>query len=396
MPDTSDPPRPPLRLKLAALSLAGAAVVALPLAQVLRYQGAELQAALTEQAALDPVARAVALQHGLLRHRDLAAQVLRGQEALEAQRRSQQERVDERAAELDTALAAVASDRAQSESRALREDWALLAGDVQKRAISAAGSNLGHRLLMEQTLQVIDFVADTSGLGRGHDASANRLASAMTGRLPRLLVEIAALQPVATAGGHAPDERQVAAIAGALARSLGHLSENIEHEGAAHARLAAATAASGVAVERYFRLLREESAAAEQAGQAAVSAQFRLLDETHAVVSAKLAARIDEARQERNLLLACAAVLALLSILLTGRIALPPRPRSPRRRADAHPHGDSAVKPTGVATAGRVYGSATVLDETGLLLQRMRRVGTDRPASRRGGAPAESLPPEEN
>lgn len=396
MPDTPVPPRPALRLKLAALSLVGAALVALPLLQVLRYQGAELQVALSARAALNPVARVVALQQDLLRHRDLAAQVLRGQEALEALRRRQQGSVDERVAELDAALAAVASEPAQDESRALREDWALLAGDVQNRAISAAASELGHRLLMEQSLQVIDLVAVASGLGRGDDAAADRLASAMTGRLPRLLVEIAALQPVATTGAYAPVERQVAAIAGALARSLGPLNESVDAAGAAHPRLAAATATAGVAVERYFRALREEPAAAAQAGQEAVSAQFQLLDETHAVVSATLAARIDNARRERELLLAGAAALALLWILLTGRMALAPRPRPQRRDTDAQPHAAGTAKPAATHPPGRGQGSATVRDETGLLLQRLRQAGNDRPASRRGGAPAASLPPEEN
>jgi len=90
MPDTYSPDPPTPRYKLAALSIVGAAMVALPLAQVLRYQDTELQAALAEQAGLEPVKRAVAVQQGLLAHRDVAGQVLRGQVALETERRARQ------------------------------------------------------------------------------------------------------------------------------------------------------------------------------------------------------------------------------------------------------------------------------------------------------------------
>ena len=54
MPDSHPPDPPTPRFKLAALSIVGAAMVALPLAQVLRYQDTELQAALAEQAGLEP------------------------------------------------------------------------------------------------------------------------------------------------------------------------------------------------------------------------------------------------------------------------------------------------------------------------------------------------------
>jgi len=395
MPDHPAPPRSALRLKLAALSLVGATMVALPLIQVLRYQAAELRAALSEQAALDPVAHAVALQHALLRHRDLAGQVLGGEPELELQRRQQQGLVDERMAALEAALVAVASDLAQIESGALREDWARLAADVQSRVISATESNLRHRLLVEQTLQVIDLVAQASGLGR--DPGGSMPASTIARSLPRRVAEIAALAPVGAAGSHAPDARQLAAVEGALARSLGRLNANVDHPAMVRPQLAAAASAAWVAADRYFKLLREGSSAAAPAAQEAVSAQFRLLDETHAALSAALTQRIDGARRERDLLLACTAVLALLSILLARRIALPPRPGSQRRRTAAPPHRDSAATPAGVIPPGRVHeGSVNVRDETSRLLQRLRRSGRDRPAGRRGGAFAETLPPEES
>ena len=83
-----------LRRNLAALSLVGAALVGLPVAQLLRYQAAEMAALADGRAKLDPVARAVHVQRGLLAHRDISAQVLGGQAKLEAERLQRQTEVD--------------------------------------------------------------------------------------------------------------------------------------------------------------------------------------------------------------------------------------------------------------------------------------------------------------
>ncbi len=148
------------RLKLTLLSLAGTLAVALPTVQVLRLQGAELHAARVAQAGLDPLARATALQRSLLTHRDLAAPVLRGDLALEPERRLRQTEVDHRNSALATALGMVAAPEALDEYLALQADWTGLSGRIAQRTLSADDSNLGHRLLVEQVLQIMDLVVD--------------------------------------------------------------------------------------------------------------------------------------------------------------------------------------------------------------------------------------------
>ena len=395
MPDTAPSSHPTPRFKLAALGIVGAAMVALPLIQVLRYQHTELQAALAAQAGLDPVARAVAVQHGLLNHRDVAGQVLRGQMALETERRSRQRKVDEQVAALAAALV-VASDRTHEEFNALRDDWALLARDVQSRTISAPASDLAHRLLVEQTLQVIDFVAEASGLGRESDGDTALLASAMTRSLPRLAAEIAALTPAGAALGSGHDERQLAATEAALARSLGRLNQAIERSAVPHPALAVATAEAGAAADRYARMLRDASVDAAPAGAAALEAQFRLLDATRVVMTETLAGRVDGARRGRDLLLALTAALALLAVLLVGRIAMPSGTSPNRRRTDPHRQRGEAESPRDTAPTASPHGSPTSRDEAGRLLHRLRRLDSGRrPATRRGDAPAETLPPDE-
>lgn len=401
MPDTLPSSRPPSRFKLAALSAVGVAMVALPLFQVLRYQSAELQAAMAEQAGLDPVVRSVAVQHSLVTHRDLAGRVLRGQTALEAERLSRQGEVDERVAQLAGALVVVATERALEESHALREDWALLARQIQQRQVSAPESDLGHRLLVEQTLQVIDLVADASGLGRDRDAGAALLASMMTRSLPRLAAEITALAPAGVAT-HATDERQMAATEAALARSLGRLNEAIEQSAVPRPLLAAATAEAGAAADRYFNLLRQHpDADATLAGQAAVQAQFRLMDATRDVLTETLSARVAEARTARDVMVAVMGVLALLAVGLARQVLTPPDPRGTRSRAEPPPlHGaaSEAGSDAGSTPNDRRRGApraSTSRDETGRLLQRLRQSPDVGRSARHRDGHAETLPPDE-
>lgn len=398
MPDTLPPGRPTSRFKLAALGAVGVALVALPLFQVLRYQGAELQAALDEQAGLDPVVRTVAVQRSLLVHRDVASRVLRGQAALEAERLSRQGDVDERVAQLAGALVVVATDRAVEESNALREDWALLARQIQQRQIAAPESDLGHRLLVEQTLQVIDLVADATGLGGHREAGAALLASMMTRSLPRLATEIAALGS-AEATGRRADERQMAATEAALARSLGRLNEMIEHSAVLRPALAAATAEAGAAADRYFSLLREQpDVDAAPAGAAALQAQFRLLDATRDVLAETLSVRVSQARRSRDLLMALMAVLALLALGLARRVPAPPRPPDPRWRDETPTQAVHDPAQAGAPLVERRRGqprATTSGDETGRLLQRLRQDARSGVRRRQRDSHAETQPPDE-
>lgn len=398
MPDTLPSTRPTSRFKLAALSAVGVAMVALPLAQVLRYQGAELQAALEEQAGLDPVVRSVAVQRSLLAHRDVAGHVLRGQAALEAERRSRQGDVDERVAQLAGALVVVATERAVEESNALREDWALLARQIQQRQITAPESDLGHRLLVEQTLQVIDLVADATGLGGNREAGAALLASLMTRSLPRLATEIAALGTPGATGLRA-EERQMSATEAALARSLGRLNEMIEKSAVPRPALAAATAEAGAAADRFFSLLRHEpDADAAPAGEAALQAQFRLLDATRDVMAENLSGRVSQARQSRDLLVALMAVLGLLALGLARRVLAPAETPVERQRRQTPGLSEQDPGTAGAPWVDRRRGqprAPTSGDETGQLLQRLREDAQAGTRPRRRDNHAETLPPDE-
>jgi hypothetical protein len=149
------------------LGAAGAALVLLPLGQVLRYQSADLTALAAERAALDPMAQVVGVQRGVLAHRDTADRVLRGRHALESERRERQGELDQRLRQLQDTLATGWWLRALQESQSLGADWRQLARQVALRQINANTSLNGHQLLMEQAIQVLDLaqVAAPSGTG---------------------------------------------------------------------------------------------------------------------------------------------------------------------------------------------------------------------------------------
>jgi hypothetical protein len=244
-----------------------ALVVALPLVQVLRYQNAELHAVLDARAGLDPVARAVAVQRGLLAHRDLAAQVLGGRPALEPERRLRQAEVDDRLAALSLALASGAWERALQEAHALYEDWSTLSRRVTTHALNASDSDQAHRLLIEQTLQVIDLVSVAAAPETSDPAAAR--ATRMAQGLPQLAWRIAAVtdgtrDAAARAADSAALQAQLALFERAQearARALAERGRSIELErGALLAALAALLGAAGVLVVRIGRERRHEPA----------------------------------------------------------------------------------------------------------------------------------------
>src|SRR5688500_16916132 len=152
-PSLTDDPRPQglsqrVGRRLAALGLVGALMVALPLVQLLHYQNSEANTLAAAQAGLDPVARAVDVQRGLLAHRDAAAQGLDGRDNFEPERQVRQGEVDERLTSLSATLVSGPWQRAVGEADALREDWLSLARNCAGRKVAVNESEQAHRLLI--------------------------------------------------------------------------------------------------------------------------------------------------------------------------------------------------------------------------------------------------------
>ena len=351
-----------LRHKFAALGVVAVAMVATPLVQVLRYQSAEIEAALYAQAGLDPVAGAVTLQHALLAHRDIAGLVLRGVLQLEPERSLRQAEVDQRAAHLESALFTLKLPRAVSEAQALRQDWVTLVPQVEQRKILPVDSDAAHRLLVEQTLQVIDLVADASGFdpqgpGKTYLASVRELAA-----LPHVAAQIAALGLAPDSGAERGD---LMAAEAALARTLGHLSEGLNGGALSDPLLARAVATAGVTADHLFHLRRHgdaaDAAALRAATAAALQAQAHLFDAASHAVRQALRVRVDRVEEQRAQLLALMAGLALMAAGLALGV---------RRHLTPGPTDNS---PTGLTFDDEGDGQTLHRDVSGRLWQRLRQ-----------------------
>lgn len=352
-----------LRHKFAALGVVAVAMVATPMVQVLRYQGAEIQAALYEQAGLDPVSGAVTLQHALLAHRDIAGLVLRGALQLEPERSVRQAEVDDRAARLETTLFALKLPRAVGEAQALRQDWVTLVPQVEQRSITSGDSDAAHRLLVEQTLQVVDLVAAASGLDSRGPAKTSLASVRDLTSLPHVTAQIAALGLPADSGAEQGD---VAAAEAALARALGQLSDGVQRGELDDPRLADALAHAGVTADHLFQLRRQGDAttpaALAAATTSALQAQSQLFDAASLTVRRALNARVDKAQTQRAGLLWIMATLAVLALGLVRSVQ--------RQLESADGHG------TRLAAAGfddEPDGQTLHRDIAGRLWQRLRR-----------------------
>ncbi len=339
--------RLPLRLRrnVAALSLVGATLVALPVVQLLRYQSAELNALTAGRAKLDPVARAVHLQRGLLAHRDIAGQVLGGHPGLEPERKLRQNEVDGRMAAMMVALATGHWELAIGEADDLHLDWRQLTQQVSARSIDPPGSDRAHRLLVEQTLQVIDLVAAAAQTERNSGTayspgSVPAATLAIVHTLPRLAWQTTLLVPGAVPEGASAlspadveaQRLQIGRVESSLARTLGLLEGTRQAPNVApgattapptEAALLQAGATAGAATERYIALLRRPAASPtdrQAAGNAAVHSQMRLFELAHGTATAALAAQTRNAAQHRALLLGALTFLALLALTLVARL----------------------------------------------------------------------------
>ena len=365
-----------LRHKFAALGVVAVAMVATPLVQVLRYQGAEIQAALYEQAGLDPVSGAVTLQHALLAHRDIAGLVLRGVLQLEPERTLRQNEVDDRAATLETTLFTLKLPRAVGEAQALRQDWVTLVPQVEQRKITSGDSDAAHRLLIEQTLQVIDLVAAASGLDSQGTAKTYLASVRDLAALPHVTAQIAAVGRPADSGSGG-ERSELAAAEAALARALGHLSEGLNRGALNDPVLAGAVATAGVSADRLFQLRHQaepvDASALAAATSAALQAQARLFDAANNTVRSALVARVDRAQQQRAHWLMLMGALAVLALALVVALR--------RQLAGTDPYGPG---PQGAGFDAEPDGQTLHRDIAGRLWQRLGREsppGTATPAA---------------
>jgi hypothetical protein len=247
------------------------------------------------------------------------------------------------------ALATGRWDLAIGEADDLHQDWRLLTQQVSARSIDPPGSDRAHRLLVEQTLQVIDLVAAAAQIERNSGTayspgSVPAATLAIVHTLPRLAWKTTLLAPgtladgasgtaaTATATDAQAQRLQIASVEASLARTLGLLEGSrqapdgasvVATAPAIDAALLQAGATAGAATERFIALLRNtpvSTAELQAAGHAAVQAQMRLFELAHGTATAALAAQTRSAAQHRALLLGTLTCLSLIALALVAHL----------------------------------------------------------------------------
>lgn len=323
------------RRRFVAFSAVGVLMVCLPLWQVLRYQQSDLQQLAVERALLDPVARAVQVQFGLLAHRTVAAQllqgrllqgrVLQGHSQLEPARHAVQVGVDTQLQTLAQELAQGLWAHAGAETRDLTRDWQALAQRVKAHALSAAQSNEAHSLCVEQAVQVVDLVTMADGVSGG-TAPSSHLPGGAFASVARNISRLAAELPAPAIDGGP----QAALAAGDPLAASTHLQRRML--AVRQALAAAAPAATPVAtlqpaladVERSAQAVMQAAhspaGASPAAVQAAQRSQVAFFEQALDEHKRALAQRQTTVQQHQLALLVALALLTTTALALLGSL----------------------------------------------------------------------------
>ncbi len=352
--------------KFTALGVVGAVMVLLPMAQLLRYQSAEVQTLELQRAALDPMADAVAIQRSLQAHGDAARPVLQGRQDLEPERLRRQVEVDRRLQELDRALASGLWQRAQEEAQALAADWALLSRQVAERSIGVAQSDHAHRLRVEQALQVMDLL----NLAQGPQLpDAPGAAARAAGSLPRIAQQFALATPAVA-------DTELQTTIARQQQVLKNLHAVLAEQG--DDALSAAAAQARRRAQQLLQAMTRGEADWAAARELAVQAQLDLLvlARTHAAQS--LDDRLQEVQRSRAALGVVLTALGALALLLLQNLV----------RATTH----GRRLPMAIAGADAQSRSES-RPEAGRLFERLRRgAGLDKAVQ--PSDPQASVPPQ--
>ncbi len=367
------------RHRFAVLGVVGVLMAVTPWVGLLREQARELQAALDARALLDPVGQAIALQRGLLMHQPAARRVLRGEWAVEPERAAHARAVDQHIAVLDGTLGAGHSRPALEEGRALEADWQALLGAIANRTIDADGSDAAHRLLVEQTLQVIDLVAAAPAAdGTMATGVANR---APLGPRPLLPALEAALARAGAGGGdhdHAgwsPDLAEAHAIWRIVERQQ-------PGTGAAHATVEVARAEAARVLARLFAPPGTGSTPASTPGSAQAAAVAwqhvaRWHDAERDALASALAAETAHLRARQRETVAAGAIQSLLWLALVAMLARRRRTPAPMPARAAGERGPESLGQPDPSTEAHAAGGEHRAPAR-RLLERLRRPAADR------------------
>jgi methyl-accepting chemotaxis protein len=321
--------------KFSAIGLIATVMCAVPLVQLMTYKSTEIGVAETEEAGIEPVRTAMQLQHALQTHRGITGLVLRGDNGLDADRKARAAEVNQQHARLIGQMEALGYTKAVEQAKAWKSAWDQLVARVDQRGLKPDESFAEHSRLVGQNIDLIDAVADASGLSLDPVAESYYLMTAVVDHLPRLIEATARLrgQGAGMLASGKDDPTEAATLA-ALMRESSYLQNRAQAQIvkatdlSADVKQALGTAVTSKAseVESFLQLTKtslvdaggKQASASDyfKAGTAAVDAQTRMLDATSKSLQDMLHNRIHATQVQRATLLALLGSLGLLGLLL--------------------------------------------------------------------------------
>ena len=320
--------------KFAVLGAIALVMCAVPLSKVVIQKNADIAVTLAEDAGLDPMRVAIALQKQIQSHRNLSSRVLGGDAAADGERKARQAEVNTQIAALDKLLVQMSFSKASDELKGLKTDWDKLSKQIEARAIKARESFEAHTTLVEQNLLVMDLVADASGLSLDPVAESYYAMTAVVDHLPRLAEAVDQLH---TLGATVLTGKDVGPTARADLIHAAHAVHYLQARSslqlgkaeAISAEVKTALASLNKAVEANADKLHEtgeELAASAGAtmtlddwnklGAAAHDGQYKVLEASAQALEGLLHQRAHDSTVERNTLLAELLALALAGAAL--------------------------------------------------------------------------------
>ena len=206
-----------LRQKFAVMTGLAAAAMAVPAWMAIQSSWSTWRTLQQEEAGLEPAQALLKLVRVTQEHRGLTNTVMSGRDQLEPKRREKQAAVTELMQSADQALHHHGFQTLGDDIDEIIKTWEALGKDVTAHHVTAPESVKRHTALVQQEMDLIDRLLDTSGMSLDADSRSYFAIMAGYRDLPRM-VERYGLARARGAGILASGERDASAVAGLMSQ----------------------------------------------------------------------------------------------------------------------------------------------------------------------------------
>lgn len=185
--------------KFLILAFIGLVLASIPSYLYLRESNKLLEAQISEQAGLVPVAKGLATVQLTQQHRAMSALMLGGAENGAEKRAAKQAEADKAYAELETIVKTIGAKTISAQWDVVWRDWQTLRSNVANRAITSGQSYAAHSALALKIIHLNEAIGDHYALSLDPDLDTYQLIQAMYYQLPYLTEELGRLRARGTA-----------------------------------------------------------------------------------------------------------------------------------------------------------------------------------------------------